>query len=138
MSNFKYQNQELACDQIPLRELAEAFGTPTFVYSGAAIETAYQRLTTAFQGLNTLTCYAVKANANLSVLKRLHELGAGKVMKSDEMPGDGASSSFTGVGIIRVASGGMPNSFSKSSAPSMDMAVLLLLLLLLLLGQVGA
>lgn len=77
MSNFKYQNQELACDQIPLRELAEAFGTPTFVYSGAAIETAYQRLTTAFQGLNTLICYAVKANANLSVLKRLHELGAG-------------------------------------------------------------
>ena len=77
MSSFEYQNGLLHCEQFPLDALAKAFGTPTFVYAAGSIGAAYQAITDAFTGIDTLVCYAVKANANLSVLKCLKELGAG-------------------------------------------------------------
>jgi len=57
-------------------DLAERFGTPLYIYSGAAIDERAARLRSAF-GDDALICYAVKANSNLSVMQRLHSRGLG-------------------------------------------------------------
>jgi diaminopimelate decarboxylase len=80
MNHFEVRDGELACESVPLRRIAEAVGTPVYVYSTATLE----RHSTVFHdamvgaGLGRpLIAYAVKANSNLSVLKTLGALGAG-------------------------------------------------------------
>jgi diaminopimelate decarboxylase len=67
----------LACGAISLHDIAEAVGTPTFVYDAAAIRSRYRELAAALTGLPARICYAVKANGNLAVLRVLAEMGAG-------------------------------------------------------------
>src|SRR5258707_589830 len=69
--------EEVVCERVPLDSVAQKFGTPTYVYSRAAIDGAYQEL---HKGLGTLPhtlCFAVKSNGNLSILKHLAEMGSG-------------------------------------------------------------
>ncbi|HYA89515.1 MAG TPA: hypothetical protein VEF54_01685, partial [archaeon] len=68
--------EELCCEGVPLNKIAEAVGTPAYVYSRASIEAAYRRLDRALGALPHAICYAVKANSNLSVLRVLAGLGA--------------------------------------------------------------
>ncbi|QIN81247.1 diaminopimelate decarboxylase [Rubrobacter tropicus] len=77
MDDFYYEGDGLRCEGVALEEIAHAVGTPTYVYSHAAIEKAYNELDEAFSGLDHLVCYAVKANGNLAVLRALASLGAG-------------------------------------------------------------
>lgn len=77
MDDFYYEGDGLRCEGVALDEIARAVGTPTYVYSHAAIEKAYRELDDAFSGLDHLVCYAVKANGNLAVLRALASLGAG-------------------------------------------------------------
>lgn len=74
---FTIENQELYCEDVPLAHIAEQFGTPTYVYSAAYIRRRYQNLVTAFEGLDTTICYAVKANSNQAVITLLGKDGAG-------------------------------------------------------------
>jgi diaminopimelate decarboxylase len=74
---FDYRNGELHCEDVTLTELAARFGTPLYVYSRAAITTAYQAYANALAGRSALVCYAMKANSNLGVLNVLARLGAG-------------------------------------------------------------
>ena len=67
----------LHCENISYTELAERFGTPLYVYSQAELDSAFARYQTAFTALDPLICYAVKANGNLSVIRRFAELGSG-------------------------------------------------------------
>ena len=67
----------LHCENINYTELAERFGTPLYVYSQAELDSAFARYQTAFAALDPLICYAVKANGNLSVIRRFAELGSG-------------------------------------------------------------
>ena len=67
----------LHCENISYTELAERFGTPLYVYSQAELDSAFVRYQTAFTALDPLICYAVKANGNLSVIRRFAELGSG-------------------------------------------------------------
>lgn len=67
---------ELWCEGVRLADLAERFGTPLYIYSGAAIDERAQRLRSAF-GEAAVICYAVKANSNLSLLRRLRAQGTG-------------------------------------------------------------
>ena len=64
------------CEGVPLASIADAVGTPTYVYSRASIEAAYRGLDRAFGSLPHTLCYAMKANSNLSVLKILARLGS--------------------------------------------------------------
>ncbi|MGA3294588.1 MAG: diaminopimelate decarboxylase [Candidatus Acidiferrales bacterium] len=64
------------CEGVALSRIAEAAGTPAYVYSRASIEAAYRRLDRAFGSLPHELCYAVKANSNLSVLRVLARLGS--------------------------------------------------------------
>ena len=77
MDDFYYEGGDLRCEGVALSEIARTVGTPTYVYSHAAIEKAYRELDEAFSGLDHLVCYAVKANGNLAVLRALASLGAG-------------------------------------------------------------
>src|SRR5208283_627373 len=64
-------------DAVPLSKLAEQYGTPVYVYSGATIRERYQQFDRAFRGCEHTICYSVKANSNLSILRLLARLGAG-------------------------------------------------------------
>jgi diaminopimelate decarboxylase len=70
-------HEEVVCENVPLSSVAEKAGTPTYVYSGAAIETAYRELDKGLGGLPHTVCFAVKSNGNLSILKKLARLGSG-------------------------------------------------------------
>jgi diaminopimelate decarboxylase len=77
LDDFHYEGGGLRCEDVPLSEIAAGAGTPTYVYSHAALQRAYMELDEAFSGLDHLVCYAVKANGNLAVLRTLASLGAG-------------------------------------------------------------
>jgi diaminopimelate decarboxylase len=74
---FAIRGGELYAEGVPLSRIAERFGTPTYVYSRAAITANYRAFADALQGHDHRICYAVKANANLAVLQLLGGLGAG-------------------------------------------------------------
>ncbi|MDY0014467.1 MAG: diaminopimelate decarboxylase [Rhodocyclaceae bacterium] len=67
----------LTLEGVPLAAVAERFGTPTYVYSRAALIAAYQRYQAALASRRALVCYAVKANSNLGILSLFARLGAG-------------------------------------------------------------
>lgn len=67
----------LAFEGQRLDNLAEAFGTPSYIYSAQTIASNYHAFEHAFRALKPLICYAVKANANLSILAKLASLGSG-------------------------------------------------------------
>lgn len=105
MDHFPRINGELHVHDIPCSRLAEEFGTPLFVYSRTAIESAWQEFADALQGREHLICYAVKANSNLAVLNVLARLGSGfDIVSEGEMQrvlaagGDPAKIVFSGVG----------------------------------------
>jgi diaminopimelate decarboxylase len=66
----------LHCESVSLERIAGVVGTPAYVYSRASIEQAYRRLNRAFGKFPHALCYALKANANLSVLRVLARLGS--------------------------------------------------------------
>jgi diaminopimelate decarboxylase len=68
--------QVVYCEGASLADIADATGTPAYVYSRASIEAAYRRLDRAFGALPHTVCYAVKANSNLAVLRVLARLGS--------------------------------------------------------------
>ena len=86
MSVFQHQQGSLHCEDVSLEAIAEAHGTPTYVYSRQAIESAFLAYQTALADRPHLICYAVKANSNLAVLNVLARLGAGfDVVSSGEL-----------------------------------------------------
>ena len=77
MNHFEYRNGVLHAEAVELVALAEAVGTPFYCYSTATLERHYRVFSEAFDGQQTLVCYAMKANSNQSVLRTLAKLGAG-------------------------------------------------------------
>jgi diaminopimelate decarboxylase len=77
MNNITYKENILHCEAIPLKELAEEYGTPLYVYSKNQIIENIKSLNTALESTDHLVCYALKANANQYILKLLVAEGAG-------------------------------------------------------------
>jgi len=77
MNYIAYKENLLLCEEIPLKELAEEYGTPLYIYSKNQIVENYRLFHDALGETNHLVCYALKANANHSILKILAEEGAG-------------------------------------------------------------
>jgi len=81
MNHFELKGGELACEDTPLARIAEAVGTPVYVYSSATLERHYTVFRDALAAHprigEPLVAYAVKANSNLAVLSTLARLGAG-------------------------------------------------------------
>jgi len=74
---FHRRDGALSVEQVPLARIAAEFGTPTFVYSRAALTAAYNAYAAACKGRNAHVQFAVKANSNLAVLQVFAQLGAG-------------------------------------------------------------
>jgi diaminopimelate decarboxylase len=69
--------EEVVCEGVSLRSVAEKIGTPTYLYSRAAIDNAYQELHKGLGKLPHTLCFAVKSNGNLSILNHLARRGSG-------------------------------------------------------------
>jgi diaminopimelate decarboxylase len=105
MDHFLYRNGQLYCEDLPVAQLAEEYGTPLYLYSQGAIVGSLKALQTAFAELEPLVCYSVKANSNLSILKVMAEAGSGfDVVSGGELyrvlkaGGDPRRTVFAGVG----------------------------------------
>ncbi len=77
MTPFRYRNGTLHAEDVPLANIAAEHGTPAYVYSRGALEAHWRAYDQAFEGVDHLICYAVKANSNLAVLDTLARLGSG-------------------------------------------------------------
>lgn len=77
MDLFEYRGGRLHCEQLPLHELAERFGTPLYVYSAGTLREHYQRVAGAFAAVDPLICYSVKCCPNLHICRLLARLGSG-------------------------------------------------------------
>ncbi|MAT91025.1 MAG: diaminopimelate decarboxylase [Halioglobus sp.] len=105
MNPFTYRDGELHAEGVPVADIAARHGTPCYIYSRAALESAYGEYSAALAGCDHLVCYAVKANSNLAVLDVLARLGAGfDIVSVGELErvlaagGDPAKTVFSGVG----------------------------------------
>jgi diaminopimelate decarboxylase len=83
MHHFSYVGGVLHAEDVSLAALAEAVGTPFYSYSTATLARHYRVLQDAFAGLDSLICYALKANSNQAVIKTLGDLGAGMDVVSE-------------------------------------------------------
>ena len=76
VTGFHRHHGELACDEVPLGDIARAAGTPVHVYSAAAMTSRYRTLDDAFAAYPHRFHYALKANATLAVVRLMRSLGA--------------------------------------------------------------
>ena len=84
--SFPRLDGELYAGEHTVSDLAAEFGTPLYVYDAEAMESAYRQLESAFEGVDLLMAYSVKANGNLEILRRLVALGAGAdIVSSGEL-----------------------------------------------------
>jgi len=77
MHHFQERNGQLYAEEIKVADLAEEHGTPLYIYSAATLRRHFHAFDSAFGTIPHLTCFSVKCNSNLSVLKLLKDEGAG-------------------------------------------------------------
>lgn len=77
MDFFSYHDGQLSCEQLPLAQIAELVGTPTYVYSRGAISERCRAILQAFSSYPTTACFAVKSNSNLTLLRDIFSHGFG-------------------------------------------------------------
>ncbi len=105
MDYFNYHNDTLFAENLAVKELAEKFDTPLYIYSKAALEQHMNAFEQALKGRRHLICYAVKANSSLAILNLMASRGSGfDVVSEGELRkvlaagGRAASCVFSGVG----------------------------------------
>ncbi|MDB5798027.1 MAG: diaminopimelate decarboxylase [Paucimonas sp.] len=108
MSHFSYRNGALHAESVALSDIADKFGTPTYVYSKQALEENFSAWSDACKGRDALVCYAMKANSNLAILRLLAALGSGfdlvsggELLRVLAAGGDPRKCLFSGVGKTR-------------------------------------
>ncbi len=77
MDFFQYKNEQLYVEDLPVKQLAEEFGTPLYIYSRATLERHWHAFASALGKHPHLICYAVKANSNIGILNVMAKLGSG-------------------------------------------------------------
>ncbi len=77
MHHFKYHDNVLYCEDVPVRDIASQIGTPFYLYSHATLKRHFQLFNAAFDGVERLVCYSAKANTNQAILKLFADLGCG-------------------------------------------------------------
>jgi len=132
MSQFQYRDGELHAENVPLARIAAQYGTPCYVYSRAALTSAWRDFDAAFAGRDHLLCYAVKANPNIGVLNVFARLGSGfDIVSGGELArvlaagGDPRKIVFSGVGKtateMRAALQAGILCFNVESAPELEL-----------------
>ena len=106
--HFSWKGRALQCEGVSLVRIADKTGTPTYVYSRAAIDDAQAELHRGLGDLPHTLCFAVKANGSLAILKHVARMGNGfdivsggelALLQSISVPGDRIV--FSGVGKTR-------------------------------------
>ena len=77
MDAFTYRDAALYAESVPVRNIAEQYGTPTYIYSRAAITQQWHAFDSALKNYPHQICFAVKANSNIAILNILAQLGSG-------------------------------------------------------------
>jgi diaminopimelate decarboxylase len=105
VNHFSYRKRILHAEEVPLGAIAEAVGTPVYVYSTATLRRHFRVVTEAFGSHPHLVCYAVKANSTLAVLRLLAQEGSGyDIVSGGELArvkaagGEPGKTVFAGVG----------------------------------------
>jgi len=105
MDYFQHQAGSLYAEAVPVADIAQRYGTPTYIYSRKTLEQHWHAFDQAFQEMPHLVCYAVKANSNLAVLNVLARLGSGfDIVSAGELArviaagGEAGKTVFSGVG----------------------------------------
>ncbi|MFT5644799.1 MAG: diaminopimelate decarboxylase [Janthinobacterium sp.] len=130
MSHFSYQDGVLHAEGMALSAIAAQFGTPTYVYSKAALLENFASYADACRGRDALVCYAMKANSNLAILDLLARQGAGfdivsggELLRVIAAGGDPGKVIFSGVGKsedeMRLALGHDILCFNVESIPEL-------------------
>jgi len=110
MHHFHYINGELHCESVPVAKIAEAVGTPFYLYSHATLTHHFRTFDAAFAGYPHIICFAVKANANLAILRLFAGLGAGADIVSG---GELFRALKAGVSPQRIVYSGVGKSFKE-------------------------
>jgi diaminopimelate decarboxylase len=105
MDHFHYQRRILHCEEVPVSDLADVYGTPLFVYSTRTLLHHLGQLQRAFADVQPLICYSLKTNPNLSICRLMAEAGAGfdvtsggELYRALKAGGTGDKIVFAGVG----------------------------------------
>ncbi len=77
MHHFTYKNKQLYCENVPVHEVADQVGTPFYLYSNATLKRHFQAFDSGFNGMDHLTCFAVKACSNIAILNIFGQMGGG-------------------------------------------------------------
>ena len=75
--NISYKQDQLFIEDVAVSEITNSLRTPFYVYSRTVIEENFGRFKRSLEGLDSIICYSVKANSNLSVLETIAKLGGG-------------------------------------------------------------
>ena len=77
MHHFQYRGNTLFCEDIPIGTIAEAVGTPFYLYSHATLTQHFRAFDGAFEGINHVTCFSMKSNSNQAILSLFAREGGG-------------------------------------------------------------
>lgn len=127
-----YQGQELFIEGMPLKQLAQVYGSPLYIYSRAALRAAWQRYQDATELGNVLVCFGMKANSNLAVLQEFVRLGAGfdlvsggELARALKAGADASKIVFSGVGKqaweIEAGLNAQIKCFNVESVPELEL-----------------
>ena len=104
-SVIHFKDEDSYIEDIPLKEIYNSFGTPSYVYSKKSIVESFNSLNNAFKNYDRLVCFAVKANPNIAILNILAKLGAGfdivsggELLRVIAANGDTKKVVFSGIG----------------------------------------
>ena len=105
MDHFHYRDRVLHCEDVAVPSLAQAYGTPIYVYSKATLLHHLGQLQRAFAEARPLICYSLKTNPNLGICRLMREAGAGfdvtsggELYRALKAGGVGTQIVFAGVG----------------------------------------
>jgi diaminopimelate decarboxylase len=86
MHHFQSRNDELYCEEVPVLEIARDVGTPFYLYSHATLKQHFKAFDGAFQGIKHLTCFSMKSNSSLAILRLFaHEGGGVDIVSGGEL-----------------------------------------------------
>jgi len=77
MNYFHYKDNKLWCEEVPVTDIARAVGTPFYLYSQRTLKHHFRVFDAAFSGVPHITCFAVKSNSNIAVLRIFITEGSG-------------------------------------------------------------
>ena len=77
MHHFQYKDGDLFCEEVAVSRIASEVGTPFYLYSHATLKQHFKAFDGAFEGVPHITCFSVKSNSNLAILRLFAKEGGG-------------------------------------------------------------